>query len=110
MEHAGALEVGHGDGEVTFVIEIFALPNIPEGITTAKLVPFQDRAPVLAVEKEAEALKLGIGAQLGAILFPVYGVKYNVVAAKTSEVITGVFEANVNLKFCTPFCDPDTPT
>jgi hypothetical protein len=46
-------------------------PNIPEGITTAKLVPFQDRAPVLPVEKEAEALKLGIGAQLGAILFPV---------------------------------------
>jgi hypothetical protein len=71
VEHAGALEVGHGDGEVTFVIEILALPNIPEGITTAKLVPFQDRAPVLPVEKEAEALKLGIGAQLGAILFPV---------------------------------------
>ena len=28
-------------------------PRIPEGITTAKLVPFQDRDPVLAVEKVA---------------------------------------------------------
>ena len=69
MEHAGALEVGHGDGEVTFVIVIAPNipPSIPVGITTAKLVPFQESAPVLAVEKEAEALKLGIGAQLGAI-------------------------------------------
>jgi hypothetical protein len=30
VEHAGALEVGHGDGEVTFVIVI--APNIPADV------------------------------------------------------------------------------